>query len=407
MKIHFQFTGLLVIAALLCTATTFAQDEEAATTLPQETEAEETSPENEAVRAGQEVEINEDNYRQFMELKDPRLQRSMLPENSYQSQAGMQKLDKLPEESQKHLRNQLREIILEGDQWQPGDEETEYPYVPSVAAATNQGLKNQEAEAWGELVDNYHQREAETYSNSSRSRAAAAASGTSNSPGSPGSPGEGADGKEGTDGSGSEQAGEEGQASNQESSSDQAGSAGSYSPNAANDPNATSTEGVSQNAMEFLTGITSGNSNSGASNAGENNTAENNAGASNAGENNADESNTGSEAGSDSMGTAQENAQAGQQDSGEQDATASTSTAQNPDNDPLEESTSGTSQNALQYLTEGSVQGDQPAQHESDTLTIEELLNARGVRGGAGTSPTPGTSTGQDEPTDKDPDKDG
>jgi len=392
MKIHFQFTGLLVIAALLCTATTFAQDEEAATTLPQETEAEETSPENEAVRAGQEVEINEDNYRQFMELKDPRLQRDMLMENSYQSQAGMQKLDKLPEESQKHLRNQLREIILEGDQWQPGDEETEYPYVPSVAAATNQGLKNQEAEAWGELVDNYHQREAETYSNSSRSRAAAAASGTSSSPGSPGSPGEGADGKEGTDGSGSEQAGEEGQASNQESSSDQAGSAGSYSPNAANDPNATSTEGVSQNAMEFLAEITSENSTSGASNAGENN---------------ADESDTGSEAGSDSMGTAQENAQAGQQDSGEQDAAASTSTAQNPDNDPLEESTSGTSQNALQYLTEGSAQGDQPPQHEPDTLTIEELLNARGVRGGAGASPTPGISIGQDEPTDKDPDKDG
>ena len=392
MKIHFQFTGLLIITALLCTAITFAQDEEAATTLPQETEAEETSPENEAVRAGQEVEINEDNYRQFMELKDPRLQRDMLMENSYQSQAGMQKLDKLPEESQKHLRNQLREIILEGDQWQPGDEETEYPYVPSVAAATNQGLKNQEAEAWGELVDNYHQREAETYSNSSRSRAAAAASGTSSSPGSPGSPGEGADGKEGTDGSGSEQAGEEGQASNQESSSDQAGSAGSYSPNAANDPNATSTEGVSQNAMEFLAEITSENSTSGASNAGENN---------------ADESNTGSEAGSDSMGTAQENAQAGQQDSGEQDAAASTSTAQNPDNDPLEESTSGTSQNALQYLTEGSAQGDQPPQHEPDTLTIEELLNARGVRGGAGASPTPGISIGQDEPTDKDPDKDG
>jgi len=376
-----------MLAALLCTASTFAQGEEA-TTLPSDTELEPPPTEDEAVRAGQEVEINEDNYRQFMELKDPRQQKSMLPENSYQSQAGMQKLDKLPEDSQKHLRNQLREIILDGDQWQPGDEDAEYPYVPSVAAATNQGLKNQEAEAWGELVDNYHQREAEIYENSSRSQAAAAASGTSRSPG---ASGEGGDGKEGTAGGGSGQAGE-GQESSQESNSEPGGSAGSYSPTAADDPNATSTEGVSQNAMEFLAGSIDGNSDTGESNSGESNSGE---------------SNAGSGTGSDNMGEAQENAQAAQQDSGEQNNTASTSAAQVPTNEPREESTSGTSQNALQYLTEGNTQGDQPTQQESGTLTIEDLLNARGVRGAAGSSTTPGIRIDADQPADKDPDKDG
>ena len=38
----------------------------------------------------QEVEVNEDNYRQFMELKDALQQRNVPPQNSYQSQSGMQ-----------------------------------------------------------------------------------------------------------------------------------------------------------------------------------------------------------------------------------------------------------------------------------------------------------------------------
>jgi hypothetical protein len=92
----------------------FAQDVEPATPA----EAGEAEP-----AADQEVEINEDNYRQFMELKDAMRQRTVLPENAYQSQAGLQKLDKLPESSQKHLRNQLREVIVEGEAWQPGDED--------------------------------------------------------------------------------------------------------------------------------------------------------------------------------------------------------------------------------------------------------------------------------------------
>jgi len=119
----FKLIGLLTISTLLYVPAGFSQDDESA--LPSQTESEGATAENADTPAGQEVEVNEDNYRQFMELKDVRQQRNMLPENAYQSKSGMQKLDELPEESQKHLRNQLREIIVQRDQWQPGDEETD------------------------------------------------------------------------------------------------------------------------------------------------------------------------------------------------------------------------------------------------------------------------------------------
>ena len=177
MNKQFQLISLLTILVFWNVPSGFAQDDEATTTQTSEADVEETAPDSEEVPAGQEVEINEDNYRQFMELKDARQQRDMLPENSYQSQAGAQKIDKLPEESQKHLRNELREIIIQGDQWQPGDEDTDYPYVPSKTASTNQALQKQEAGAWGELVDDYHKREAEMYGNASRTKASSATAG--------------------------------------------------------------------------------------------------------------------------------------------------------------------------------------------------------------------------------------
>jgi len=369
MKTLIQFTNLSVIAIFLATAPVFAQNEEPVTTLPPDTEIEESSAETEPVPAGQEVEVNEDNYRQFMELKDPHLQRNMLPENVYKSQTGTQKLDKLPEESQKHLRDQLREIILQGDQWKPGDEETEYPYVPSVAAATNQDLKNQEAEAWSELLGNYHQREAEIYQNASRSQAAAA---------NPGTPGKGTSDNKGTTGGAAGQSGE-GQQSGQESNSGQNSSDGSYSPGAASDPNATSTAGVSQNAMEFLN--KSGNESS----EGSDNT-------------------TGPTTGNDGQAESKEHRQAGQQASGEQKQIAGTSPGQNPDKNPSEESTSGTSQNALEYLMQDDAQSDQ---QEPDPLTIEELLNARGIRGITGTGSPSIIRDDEDEPGNENPDRDG
>jgi len=370
MKTLIQFTNLSITAMCLCAPAVFAQNEEPATALPPDIKIEESSAETETVPAGQDVEVNEDNYRQFMELKDPHLQRNMLPENAYKSQTGTQKLDELPEESQKHLRDQLREIILQGDQWEPGDEETEYPYVPSVAAATNQDLKNQEAEAWSELLGNYHQREAEIYQNASRSQAAAANTGT---------PGKGTRDNKGATGEAPGQSGE-GQQSGQESDSGQNSSDGSYSPGAASDPNASSTAGVAQNAMEFLN--KSGNESS------------------NGGGNTTDPT-----TGNDGQAESKEHNQAGQQTSREKKQIAGTSPGQNPGKNPSEESTSGTSQNALEYLMQDDTQSDQSAQQEPDTLTIEELLNARGIRGTSGTGSPSVIRDDEDEPVKKNPDK--
>jgi hypothetical protein len=327
-------------------------------------DTEEAAPESEAVPAGQEVEINEDNYRQFMELKDARQQRNMLPENSYQSQAGAQKIDKLPEESQKYLRNELREIIIQGDQWQPGDEDNDYPYVPSKTASTNRALQKQETDAWGELVDNYHKREAEIYGNASRSKTAsstAGAAGEDSAQGSGESKGESSAG--GKPGQGSE-----GQQASQQNNSKQSSTAGSYSPDSSNDPNATSTKGVSQNAMEFLKG--QGNQ---VANEGEANTASS----------------------EDNNGQADGQEQISQQSTDEQNRTASASSSESivpPSSDQSEsESTAGASQNALEYLTGGNDRTDQEG-----TLTIEDLMNAQGVRNATGAG-SPSSSVRDDE----------
>ena len=153
---------LAVISAVLFAIPVFAQDAEPAT-------------EEEAKQGSSEVEYSEDNYRRFMELKDQNLEKSNMPTNAYQ--AGQQKLDELPEASQKHLRNELREVILQEGKWAAGDEDNDYPYVPSEAAKTDAGLKQQEAEAWDELVGKYQEREAQIHANSSRSDAAGAAAG--------------------------------------------------------------------------------------------------------------------------------------------------------------------------------------------------------------------------------------
>jgi len=336
----FQFINFLAISMFLYASAGFAQDEE-----------------SEAVPAGQEVEVNEDNYRQFMELKDARQQRNMLPENSYQSQAGAQKIDKLPEESQKHLRNELREIIIQGDQWQPGDENTDYPYVPSNAASTNRALQKKEVDAWSELVDNYHKREAEIYGNASRSKAASSTAGAAG---------------EGSAGGNMGQGGEDQQAS-QQSNSKQSSTAGSYSPESSNDPNATSTEGVSQNAMEFLKG--QGNQMA-----------------------NAGEANTASSEDNNKQADGQE--QTGQQSTDEQNRTASASSSESivpPSSDQSEsESTAGASQNALEYLTGGNDRTDQEG-----TLTIEDLMNAQGVRNATGAG-SPSSSERDDDEVDPD-----
>lgn len=126
-------------------------------------EAPPANPAAEAAPPGQEVEVSEDNYRRYMELKDQQIERAPLPVDSYQPRSGLEKMERLPEASQKHLRNQLREIIVQGDAWQPEDADTLYPYVPSAAAQSDGALQRQEGEAWEELVGEYHAREAAIY----------------------------------------------------------------------------------------------------------------------------------------------------------------------------------------------------------------------------------------------------
>src|SRR5210317_259422 len=96
----------ILVLVLLSPPLTAQENETAPSPLPVDEEAAPAEPDG---PAGQEVEINEDNYRQFMELKDAMRQRDIIPENIFKPGSGLQKLDKLPEESQKHLRNQLRE----------------------------------------------------------------------------------------------------------------------------------------------------------------------------------------------------------------------------------------------------------------------------------------------------------
>jgi len=245
-------TTLLLWSGLFLAPLVIAQAETASTEPgSEEAAAEKANP------GSREVEYNEDNYRRFMELKNENLQKSSMLTNAYQP--GSQKLDELPEASQKHLRNQLREIILEGGVWAPGDENKEYPYVPSEAAQNSPGLAQQEAEAWRELVGKYQQREARIYANSSRlkstSGAEAAAPGASRTQANAGEPAGSNSSNPGEAGDGDEQkqSGQQKQSASKarERSNSASSSASSSRPN---DPDAVNTSGVSQNALEYLMG---------------------------------------------------------------------------------------------------------------------------------------------------------
>ena len=411
MKTYYQFVSALTILALLYLPLAFAQDEEVTTG----SELEQSDGTEEAASTDQEVEINEDNYRQFMELKDVIPQRNAMPETAYKSQAQMQKLDKLPEESQKHLRNQLREIIVQGDPWKPGDEDAEYPFTASAAAQNNPSLQKQETEAWGELVGSYHEREAQIYGNSSRS-AAAAAGGQSNSPGEDG----------GADGNDSNQGGR-GQQEGKENNSGEVGSAGSYSPKSSNDQAAKNTDGVSQNAMEFLNAQSGTGSNQQTANqnsqagSGNNKPEESEEKAQNAMEF------LNAQTGTDSsQQTENQNSQAGSgnnkpEESEEKAQNAleflntTSSTAPNSNsaqNDPQAQDSDKqvtvkqeAEQNALDYVTENSTENDTTT--DADTISIQDLLNVQGVTRSLQTAPLPVEGNSNKVPVDEPADKDG
>jgi len=435
------------IALLLFATLLFAQDGE---TAPRVTDKTENAGAQEArSSSSQEVEINEDTYRQFMELKDANRQGDIIPETAFKPGSGLQKLDKLPEESQKHLRNELREIIVQGDPWQPGDENADYPYTPSAAASQDPTLQKQEMEAWGELVDSYNQREAQIYADRAGNRA------TPNPQDGQGDrPGTGAD-KTGKDGE--DEAGVPGQPSARQVDPDRDDTAGSFSPDAVHDSNTQSASGVSQNALEFLQGPGGAGENEAGGQAGtpQDGGQKGSAGAQGQAQtgqqdvarqtsqaaDTAQSSATGTDAGSagaaqnalEFLHKEQARAQAGAsvgdnagasaaQTQGRQMETAAKSVSVPvPDdgimpsaNEPEEESTAGATQNALEFL-KGETQQDADAAHgatetgqaPAGTLTIQDLLNAQGLGGAAGTDPA-GAASGMDAPPDESStDKDG
>lgn len=328
MKKPIRLGALCTTVAMLSFAPlVFAQQNEPAP--PAADTAENKPAEQAAPSSSQEVEINEDNYRQFMELRDANRQGDIIPETTFKPGSGLQKLEKLPEESQKHLRNELREIIVDGEPWQPGDENAEYPYTPSEAASKDPALQKQEMEAWGELVDSYNQREAQIYANKAGSRAAMnPQQGGGFNPG-------GSASSEGKDGEGSE--GSPGQPSDQNPTADNDETAGAFSPDAVQDPNTQGASGVSQNALEFLQGLGNDGATAGGNQAG----APPGAGGQ-----------PGPPATAGDRGQAQ--AQTGQQDAARQAGSADT-TAQNPAAG-ADTSTSGVSQSAMEFLNQTGAQ---------------------------------------------------
>ncbi len=115
-------------------------------------------------------------------------------------------------------------------------------------------------------------------------------------------------------------------------SSESPDTAGTYSPGASSDPNATSTAGVSQNAMEFLQGLGKGGS----------------------GEAEATEKSDPGSAATASMAAG--GTQAGEQDNPAQE-TADTGVSPGSARQPSETSTAGASQNAMEFLKGNSAQG--------------------------------------------------
>ena len=164
---------------------------------------------------------------------------------------------------------------------------------------------------------------------------------------------------------------------------------------ASTDSDTTSMAGSSQNALEFL-------QNSG--NEGES-----------AAESSADSSLADNQQG-DQQGDKQEPSEIGQQDSDDQDSHTSPPpalTALDSGSESEGESTTGVSQNALEFLIG---EGNQPAQDQAmpsdnsvqqGTLSIKDLMNAKGVGNGNAPPPPPGEPDDVLEPVVPPPDKDG
>lgn len=249
---HFTAIKLVtLLAAFLVAAELWAQAEQTPESLLEETatekiaaedaeDAEHAESEAEPETQSREVEFSEDNFRRSMELRDRELQRSVdLTTGTYSHQTGVQTLDELPEASQKHLRNQLREVILRQGPWTPEEAGKAYPYVPSAAAERDGALRSREQVAWGDLVENYHEREAAIHAASAGREAASTGARE------PGGPGRDSGGQESADGAEDRKAGRAAALTQMLESGAASGAAQAAEA-------APSTAGVSQNAMEYL-----------------------------------------------------------------------------------------------------------------------------------------------------------
>jgi len=222
---------LTVILSLSITGAVQAQDNEPGT--------------GERDESSEQVEESEEAYRRRMELEGARDQETF-SNTSYSSQAKQQKIDKLPKESQKNIRDQITDVIIESDEWEPSDVLKEYPYDATEAARKDPELREQEEEAWAEQVEKYHEREAAAFGatrppmpGSGQQQAGTGSNGEGQQPGEQGSGNEGA-------GEGGDQASEDG-----------SGSAGSYEPyqsRSQSDDDEMSTAGVSESALDFIRG---------------------------------------------------------------------------------------------------------------------------------------------------------
>jgi hypothetical protein len=194
----------------------------------------------------QQVEESDEAFRRRMELEDARHRDPTYvdPQAGYQRE--LEKIDRLPEASRDHIREQLIDLIVENGEWTPDDARREYPYAPSAAAQADPALAGQEQEAWDEQIEKYHAREAAAFG---------AYRGPVAGPGNP----DGAEGAAESDGGGAGQAGAQGQAGDagETAHSESGATSGTYQPYQPNRQTAdeqVSTAGVSESALDFILG---------------------------------------------------------------------------------------------------------------------------------------------------------
>jgi hypothetical protein len=182
--------------------------------------------------SSQHVEESEEAYRRRMETAESHDQADVMRPRSSGTTKAPEGIDALPADSRKHLRDELRNVIIEQGEWQPADANKLYPYTPSSAAEKDPELRQQEEKAWGELIAEYHKREA----------AALAAGGGRNGGQDPGEDQTGTpgSGRQGQDGSSSGSGGGKSSSDPAERSATEAASGTAAGA------------GVSQSALDFL-----------------------------------------------------------------------------------------------------------------------------------------------------------